>query len=232
MAEPAGHPDPIGTDQILVVVIGRIGEIALRVPALRRGLVEIGVREQAQPHDAGRKTVIRAYRDRPPARADLHSGIFRFVGERIGGAVRAPHVEHQAEAVRFGLAWRLEARLVDHAEIAPAPVAVCLLCRIVCDDLEQIECAKGAGGHPVPETVVAAGPQQPGVAALDLVGRKRNTAVHIVEIVFAGGREGSRVAPGGTRLVENLAGPWTTVEASEEQHAEQSGCPARQRSRP
>ena len=65
MAEPAGHADPIGTDQILVIVIGRIGVVALGVPALRRGLVEIGVREQAQPDNAGRIAVIGADRDRP-----------------------------------------------------------------------------------------------------------------------------------------------------------------------
>ena len=233
MAEPAGHADPIGTDQILVVVIGRIVEIALGGPsAAPRPRRNRGSGTAA----ARRCRSDSRNRSRPapscPRAPILTPGYFVSLANGSAGQSRRRVSSIRPKRSGSGCARRLEARLVDQPEIAPAPVAVGLLCRIVRDDLQQVEGAEGAGGHPVPEAVVAAGPEQPRVAALDLVRGQRDAAVHIVEIILPGGREGRGVAPGGARFVENLAGPWTTVEAGEEQHAEQSGCPARQRPRP
>jgi hypothetical protein len=74
MAEGARHPDPIGTDQVLVVVIGRVSVIAHRVPASPRRFVEIGVGEQTQAQCAARLTVEGADRHRFAAGADLTPG--------------------------------------------------------------------------------------------------------------------------------------------------------------
>src|SRR6202030_16107 len=107
----------------------RVGEVFAGVPTLCRRLLEFGVGEEAQPENAGRISVIRADRNGTAARADLHPGILRLVGERVGRTVAAAHVEQQPETSVVRLCRRIETRLVDQAEPVPPPVAIDLFGR-------------------------------------------------------------------------------------------------------
>src|SRR5262249_23379444 len=169
VTKPAGHAYSVRPHEVLVVVIGRVGEIALRIPSLLRRLVEIRVREQSQADDPAGLAVIGADRHAGAARADFDARIFRRVGERISRAIRFADIEQQTEAVWIGLRRSGEAGLVDQSHVIPAVVPVDLLVGIVGNDFQQIEGAEGAGGHSVPEPVIAAGPDDPGVAALYFV---------------------------------------------------------------
>ncbi len=60
VAEAAGHADAIGPHQLGIVVIARVFIVALRIPALGRGVVERRIGEEAQTHDPGRITVVGA----------------------------------------------------------------------------------------------------------------------------------------------------------------------------
>ena len=53
------------------------------------------------------------------------------------------------------------------------------------DDLEEIEGREAVLGHAIPEPVVAAGPDEPHVSALNLVRRQLRAVVHLVKEVFA-----------------------------------------------
>ena len=99
-------------------------------------------------------------------------------------AVGAALVEPQPEALRIGALRLVEAGLVDQAEIVPAVAAAVLQLGMRGDRLEEVEGAEGVVGQPVPEPVVAAGPDQPHVAALDLVGGQRDAVVHRLEVVL------------------------------------------------
>ncbi len=208
VAEAAGHADPVGPHEVRILIVVRVGVIALGVPLVLRRLVEVGVREQAQADDAGRGAEggadrqARAVLEGRPAGADLDPWIFALVLERIGRAVRAADIEPEAEPLRIGTGRLFEARLVERAEPAPARVAVASLAvaiglaRMRGDDLEEIEGGEAVPGHLVPEAVVAAGPHEPHVAALDLVRRERDAVVHGVEEVLAGLRQ-RRLGPTG-----------------------------------
>ena len=58
----------------------------------------------------------------------------------------------------------------------------------------------------VPEAIVAAAPDEPHVAALDLVGAELGAVVHGGEIVLVRGRERADVALGEHRLILDLSG--------------------------
>src|SRR5581483_6860193 len=127
VAKTAGHADAIGPDQILVVVVARVRVVALRIPFFRRGFVEVRVGKKPQPDDAAGITVKRPDGNLLAARADLHSGIFLLVLDRLGRAILAAGIEPEAEAVGGRAGGFLEARLVHQAEITPAVVAAKML---------------------------------------------------------------------------------------------------------
>ena len=161
------------------------------------GVAEIGA-------DRQRRSVL----ERRSPRADLDAGIFRLALERIGRAVRAAHVEPEPEPLRIGSGRLVEAGFVHRAEPAPARIAVAALtvaiglARMRSDDLEEIEGRETVLGDLVPEAVVAAGPDQPHVPALNLVRTELRAVVHVVEEVFARLRQARLVAPRALRLVQ------------------------------
>lgn len=93
VAEGARHADAVWPDQFGVVVVAGIGVVALRIPALLRRFVEIGIGEQPQPNDAARLTIDGS--DRHGAAAGPHLCALERVGigERIGRAVRVALIE-------------------------------------------------------------------------------------------------------------------------------------------
>src|SRR5262249_36136139 len=125
VAEATRHADPIGSHEVLRVVVVRILVVALRVPFLGGGLVEVRVREQSQTDDAGGPAIGRSPREVLPPGADLHAGILLLVLERIRRTVGADAtlVEPQPEALWVRAGRFLEARLVDQTQIFPAVVA-------------------------------------------------------------------------------------------------------------
>ena len=89
--------------------------------SLCRGLVEVGVGEQPQT----RRCRWESHNSEPTgtvaaARAELDPGIFRLVGERIGRTIGRRASSIRPKRFGIGLGRRVEARLVDQAEIAPA----------------------------------------------------------------------------------------------------------------
>src|SRR5262249_4805117 len=80
------------------------------------------------------------------------------------------------------------------------------------DCLEQVERAEAVDRQAVPERVVAAGPDDPHVASLDLLRRERRTSavdeveIHVVEVVFARSAELIRFDARAHRFVEHRAG--------------------------
>src|SRR6266446_3512882 len=60
MAECTRHSDAIRFNQLLGVVIGRVGVITLGVPNVGRRLVKCGIRKETQTDNSGRKAVIGA----------------------------------------------------------------------------------------------------------------------------------------------------------------------------
>ena len=205
VTEAARHADPVRLHQILRQVVARVLVEALRVPFLRRRLVEVGIGEQAQADDAGSPAVERTDRQVLAARADGHPGIFLFVLERIRRAITAAVIQPQAEARRIRAGRLVEAGLVDQAEVVPAIVAVALQAGIRRQRLQEIQRAVALTRDGVPETIVAARPHDPRIAPLDLVRRQRHRAVHVVEVVLAcGGQRGDRPVHS-ARLVEHVA---------------------------
>src|ERR1041385_5440887 len=63
------------------------------------------------------------------------------------------------------------------------------------NSFEQIRRAEARFGHRIPESVVAAGPDDPHVAAFDLIGAELHGAVHVAEEIFIGRRETRGVTP-------------------------------------
>src|ERR1041384_7927673 len=59
VTERARHTDAIRTNEVFVVVILRIAVVALWIPVLRGFGVKVGIREETQPDDAARVTVVR-----------------------------------------------------------------------------------------------------------------------------------------------------------------------------
>ena len=202
VAEAARHTDPVWPDQILGEIVVRILVVAHRVPVALRLGVEGGVGEQPQSDHACGFAVVGADRHVAATRTDLDTGIFVLVGKRVRRAVRPALVEPQSEALRIGAGCLLEAGLVDHPEILPPVVAAVLERRVRGDRLQKIERAERRDGHVIPEPVVAAGPDQPHVPALDLVGGQIDAVVHRLEVVFVGRRHAVRSTAGKLGLVQ------------------------------
>ena len=192
MAERAGHADAVRADQVLVVVIAGIGVVTHGIPFLGGGCIEGGIRKETETDNTGRPSIVRADGQVVTARANPHAGIFRFVFEWIGRAIRIALVEPQAVALRIGPGRLDETGLVHQPKISPAIVAGILEAGMGGERLEKIERAKTGDGERIPKAIVAAGPDQPHVAAFDLLGGQRQTAVHVVKVIFAGGGEGGR----------------------------------------
>src|SRR5580704_12252192 len=208
VAEPAGHADPEGPNEIRIVVVIRVGVIALGVPLVFCRLVEVRIGKEAQADDAARVAEIGADRqartilERLPPRAKFDAGVLRLVLKRIGRAIGAAHVEPKPEPLRVGSGRLLEAGFVQRAEPMPARIAVAMLtvavslARMRGDDLEDIEGCEAVLADAVPEAVVAAGPDDPHIAALDLIRSELRAVVHVMEEVFGGLREARLAAPG------------------------------------
>src|SRR3569833_4164303 len=109
-------------------------------------------------------------------------------------------------AGRIGAGWMLEAGLVHLPELGPAVGTRVAETRVRADRLQQVERTEGVLRHLVPEAVVAAGPDEPHVAPLDLLGAQLHATVHVVEIVFVRMRERGGRASCGARFIRRLAG--------------------------
>src|SRR4029079_7627166 len=110
------------------------------------------------------------------------------------------------EALGIRPGRQLEAGLIDQPEVAPAIVAIGFATGVGGDHLPEVERAERRGRQRVPQTIVAAGPDEPGVATLDLVGGQRNAAIHVVEVVFGGCPERLRGARSVAASIEHLPG--------------------------
>src|ERR1041384_2928187 len=169
MTKSARHSDAVWPNQVLIVVICRIGEVFVRVPALGRRFIEFGVGKQTQANDSCRIAVIRTDWNSRTTRAYLHSWVLCVVREWIRRTVVPAHIEQEAVPILVRSTRRMEARFVDESEPVPTPVAIDFLRWIVGDDLEYVDARHTSRVHPVPHPVVAAGPHQPHVAPLDLL---------------------------------------------------------------
>src|SRR5882672_8247516 len=60
VTEAARHANTVWPDQFFVVVVGRIGIEAFRVPLLRGSFIEVWIWKKPKSHDSSRVAVIRA----------------------------------------------------------------------------------------------------------------------------------------------------------------------------
>ena len=168
-------PTRYGRTRSLRVVVARVGVVATRRPTSSPPARRSRIREQPQADDAGRVAVVRSRRvDRLAARADRDARILLLVLERIGRAVGRALVEPEPVALGSGPVGLVEARLVDQPEVLPAVVAA-ESSALGCDEtvFRKSSAPNAVDAERVPEAVVAAGPDDPRVAALDLLGRQR-----------------------------------------------------------
>src|SRR6185437_2455840 len=161
MAEAARHADAIGTHQLLVVVVARIAEIALRIPSRCSCRIEGRVRKQPQSEYATRIAVQGAHGYCLAACPNRDARILALVLKGISRAVRPPNVQQQTKALRIRPLWRIETRLIQYAEPGPTPSPIRRLRRVIGDDFQQVEGAEARYGQPVPKAIVAASPHQP-----------------------------------------------------------------------
>src|SRR6266478_2141461 len=181
VTEGAGHSNPIGLYQVFVLVELGVFVISLAVAPLSRcRLIKVGIGEKPQPDDAGRIAVIGAQRKILTSRANGDTRILLLVLKRIGRAVGygATLVQPQAIALRVRTSGFVEARLIDEPEIFPAIVAAILWSFVLRSMVgrkcfQEIQSPEAGVGNPIPETIVAAGPNDPGIAPFDLIHRQR-----------------------------------------------------------
>src|SRR5262245_12674407 len=57
MARTARHPDAIGSNELVIVIVARIVHEALAIPSLTSGLVEVRIREQPETENTGRLSI-------------------------------------------------------------------------------------------------------------------------------------------------------------------------------
>src|SRR5262249_37028973 len=201
VTEAGGDGAPVGLHEIGAVVVGGVLVVALCVPLLGGGFVERGVWKKPKADDARRPPIIRPDGKVLAAGVDLHTGILLLVLERIRRAIGAALVEPQSKARRVGGRGRFEARLVDQPQILPAVVAAGLELWVRGQRFEEVEGAEADRVHPVPEQIVAARPDDPGIAPADLGGAQRDPAVHVVEVVLVRRGERRRRPAGALGLV-------------------------------
>ena len=151
-------------------------------------------------------------------RTDAHAGILLLVFKRLGRAVGSAFVEPESKAVRIRSSWFFEAGFVDESQVLPAIVAAVFKTSRRTSDrshwdktrqFQQIERAEAGGADVVPETIVAARPDDPRVAAFDFFRSEQNGAVHVVKVVFIGGDEAGRRAIRLSCFIEHGAGLWS-----------------------
>src|ERR1700704_4208242 len=65
--------------------------------------------------------------------------------------------------------------------------------------------AEGQSRELVPLAIIATGPDNPHVAALDLLWAERHAIVHVVEIIFISLRKARSLSPSPLRLIENFS---------------------------
>src|SRR5438045_9404692 len=99
VAEAARHTDAVWPDEILVVVVTRVGVVADRVPCFLRRFVEVGVWKETQSDNPGRKPVIGTDWHASSARADFDAWVFLRVLERIWWASVTTPVGPKAKRV-------------------------------------------------------------------------------------------------------------------------------------
>src|SRR5215213_8307693 len=152
------------------------------------------------------------------ARTDEHAGILLLVFKRLGRAIGSALVEPESKAVCIRTSRFFEAGFVNESEILPAIVAaeLQLLARLWIDRVwirrdtfQQIERAEAGCADVVPETIVAARPDDPRVAALHFFRREWNSAVHVVKVVFIGGDKAGRRTIRLSCFIEHGAGFWS-----------------------
>ena len=154
----AGDADAIWPNECVGAVIVWVVHEARAVPFLARFVVELRIREKTEPKDAG-WLAVNFFVDAGWLRFDLL-------------------VEPEAVFIRLGRG--AEAGFVDQPECLEALAARILA---VVERLEQIHQPEAVLGDMIPEMLVAAAPEIPGVAAHDLVRRERNPAIHRLEDV-------------------------------------------------
>src|SRR6185369_14071560 len=138
----------------------------------------------------------------------------------IGRAIGSAFVEPESETIWIWTSRFFEAGFVDQAEILPAIVAAVLqlLARLRIDRVwvrrntfQQIERAETGSADVVPETIVAASPDDPCVAAFHFFRSQRNGSVHVVKVIFIGSGETGRRTICLTCFIEHGAGLWSFV---------------------
>ena len=206
MAEGARHGDAIRLHQIARLVVARVAIVPFGVPLLARLCVERRIREQSQANDARGLAVVRADRNGAATGPDLNPLVLVGVGERVSGTGGVADVEPETVAVRVGAGRLAETRFVDEPEKVPARIAGVRERRMRRERLEKVERSQAPDREHVPEPVVAAGPDNPHVAPLDLLPRQRQAAVHVAKVVFVRSREAGCGPPREHRLVAHGAG--------------------------
>ncbi len=207
MTEPAGHSHAVGSHQLLRQVVVGVFVKPLGIPFFYCGFVEIGVGEEAQSDDPRRVSVIGPRRDVLAARADRDAGVLLGILERVWRAIGIAHVDPQTITLRVRSCGLRKTRLVDEPEIIPPVFPAVFQAGIRGQDFQEVEISEGQVGQIVPQPVVAAGPDDPHVAPLDLVGAESNAAIHRPEIVLVGRRERLGRPPGLPCLVDDRLCP-------------------------
>ena len=128
MAKAARHSYAIGTHQILVVVVRRIGVIPFRIPMFGCFLIEVRVGEEPQGDDASLVAVIGPNGEVLAiefcsARPNFYAGILLLVFEVVGLATCAPLVQPKAPSFGIGACRFFEAGIIHQAEVLPAMIA-------------------------------------------------------------------------------------------------------------
>ena len=234
MTEAARHSDAVWPHEVLVIIVTRVGVVANRVPRFLCRLVKVGVWKATQSDDPGSKPVVRTDRQGGPARTDLDAGIFLRVLEGIGRASSVAPVEPKAKSVGVWAGRLGKARLVDQPQEAPSVIAAGYQAGIGREGFQKIKIAETDLNELLPEPIVATGPDEPHVAALDLARSELDSSIHVAEEVFVGGRKARRLTP---RLLgfihhEARAGPGQgrisdQAEENDNQASENKAAPAR-----
>src|ERR1051325_6297353 len=109
--------------------------------------------------------------------------------------------------IRVGGRRLLKTGFINEPQIIPSIVTAEFERRMRGDRFEEIRRAEASFGHGVPEPVITTGPDDPHIAAFDLIGGKFHAAVHVVKKILVGGGKTRCASPGAERLVRNAAGP-------------------------
>ncbi len=158
VAGTTGNADAIRTDELVVVVVGRIVHETIAVPFLARLAVELGIWKQSETQYAGRFAVN------------------SFIDARRLGV----HLLVQPQAKFIRLSGRPKSRFVHKAQSLETLNAWIFA---VIQHLQKIHQTVAILGCAIPKMLVAAAPKIPGVAAHDFLRRKIDATIHRFEDV-------------------------------------------------